>query len=334
MSRSICWQLFRYLDSELAAVEFQRRCRCSSTMEIPKASFVQHSWSQGRQSQLEATPMDRSTMMQSFRRLVARTRQTPWDVFVAFQSNLSWRQSWSNQLKKATRWDEGDNVYLSNLIRLLSDQSLPSAWIPRVDGLVLKDNPQKLVLVGRWVAHLPIQWSSRDSLYAQVLPKFHSWRVSPSFILVLFILTTCLTLAVFRELRRRGDPFQVHYNDVRYIHAIHLTIFCCSLSSLNVTCVSFAMIWFYLQLNVYSCYHSTDDEFRGYINEIYFPNASSSDIALVEALYPADPTKGSPFNTGNNNTLTPQYKRISAFQGDVVCETVFACILLLMSSGL
>ena len=35
-------------------------------------------------------------------------------------------------------------------------------------------------------------------------------------------------------------------------------------------------------------------------------------------LYPADPAAGSPFNTGDANALTPQYKRIAALQGDYV----------------
>lgn len=58
----------------------------------------------------------------------------------------------------------------------------------------------------------------------------------------------------------------------------------------------------------------------------YFPNTSSSDIALVEVLYPSDPTKETPFDTGNNNTLIPQYESLSAFQGNAVRENSFACI--------
>ena len=34
------------------------------------------------------------------------------------------------------------------------------------------------------------------------------------------------------------------------------------------------------------------------------------------ALYPQDPTQGSPFDTGMANAITPQFKRIAAFEGD------------------
>jgi hypothetical protein len=37
-------------------------------------------------------------------------------------------------------------------------------------------------------------------------------------------------------------------------------------------------------------------------------------------LYPSDVTQGSPFDTGLDNAFTPQFKRISAFQGDVVFQ--------------
>jgi len=37
-------------------------------------------------------------------------------------------------------------------------------------------------------------------------------------------------------------------------------------------------------------------------------------------LYPADITKGSPFDTRLLNALTPQFKRIAAFQGDGVFQ--------------
>ncbi|KAJ7074807.1 Alpha/Beta hydrolase protein [Mycena amicta] len=43
-------------------------------------------------------------------------------------------------------------------------------------------------------------------------------------------------------------------------------------------------------------------------------------IAKVAELYPEDPSLGSPFNTGTANALTPQFKRISAFQGDYIFQ--------------
>ena len=36
--------------------------------------------------------------------------------------------------------------------------------------------------------------------------------------------------------------------------------------------------------------------------------------------YPDDVTKGSPFGTGTKYAITPQYKRLAAFQGDAVFQ--------------
>lgn len=127
---------------------------------------------------VESCTMNTSTMILSLSKLVLRTRQTPWSVFVPFQSNLSRLQSWNNHRNQVTRWDEDDTLHLFPYNSgIIIDQSLPSAWLPRADGLVLKDNPQRLVLLNRWGARLCSQLSSRDSLYAEVSPKFHSWRV-------------------------------------------------------------------------------------------------------------------------------------------------------------
>jgi acetylcholinesterase len=40
----------------------------------------------------------------------------------------------------------------------------------------------------------------------------------------------------------------------------------------------------------------------------------------VLVLYPQDPTQGSPFDTGTQNVLTPEFKRIAAFISDVVFQ--------------
>ncbi|CCL98520.1 uncharacterized protein FIBRA_00519 [Fibroporia radiculosa] len=61
---------------------------------------------------------------------------------------------------------------------------------------------------------------------------------------------------------------------------------------------------------------TTDDEFLTYIQENYIIGASDADISLVGEAYPSDPSDGSPFDTGDLNDLTPQFKRIAAFQGD------------------
>lgn len=66
------------------------------------------------------------------------------------------------------------------------------------------------------------------------------------------------------------------------------------------------------------CFLSSNEAFRAYINSNYLPNATSKELDTVLIDYPQDPTQGSPFDTGNQNALTPQYKRLAAFQGDLV----------------
>lgn len=41
---------------------------------------------------------------------------------------------------------------------------------------------------------------------------------------------------------------------------------------------------------------------------------------LFDKLYTSDITKGSPFDTGYMNALTPQFKRMAAIQGDLVFQ--------------
>lgn len=50
----------------------------------------------------------------------------------------------------------------------------------------------------------------------------------------------------------------------------------------------------------------------------YFPHASNETIARILELYPADPAAGSPFGTGGQFAFNPVYKRLSAFQGDLI----------------
>ncbi|KAN0088580.1 alpha/beta-hydrolase [Tylopilus felleus] len=53
---------------------------------------------------------------------------------------------------------------------------------------------------------------------------------------------------------------------------------------------------------------TTDAELAEYFKTYYLPNASNETIEQVMKNYPSDPTKGSPFDTGHFNTLTPQFK--------------------------
>ncbi|KAI0364152.1 carotenoid ester lipase precursor [Pilatotrama ljubarskyi] len=59
-----------------------------------------------------------------------------------------------------------------------------------------------------------------------------------------------------------------------------------------------------------------DHEFFDYVSSNFFPSAPRADLAALLGLYPANPAKGSPFGTGDAFAYSPQYKRISAFQGD------------------
>jgi len=61
---------------------------------------------------------------------------------------------------------------------------------------------------------------------------------------------------------------------------------------------------------------TTNEGLFQYITEFFFQNANPSDINALLAQYPSDPAAGSPFDTGDNNTINAQFKRVSAFVGD------------------
>ncbi|PPR05606.1 hypothetical protein CVT26_009127 [Gymnopilus dilepis] len=65
---------------------------------------------------------------------------------------------------------------------------------------------------------------------------------------------------------------------------------------------------------------TTDDQFEQYVSTYFVPNASPTELAPLWTYYPSDPSAGSPFNTSKLNQLSPQYKRIAAFQGDAVLQ--------------
>jgi acetylcholinesterase len=71
---------------------------------------------------------------------------------------------------------------------------------------------------------------------------------------------------------------------------------------------------------IFRILHSTDSQLKQYIQSIWLPNVSDGDLDTLLKLYPADITQGSPFDTGAANALTPQFKRIAAFQGDAVFQ--------------
>ncbi|KIM54010.1 hypothetical protein SCLCIDRAFT_137679 [Scleroderma citrinum Foug A] len=79
---------------------------------------------------------------------------------------------------------------------------------------------------------------------------------------------------------------------------------------------------------------TTSDQFLEYVQTNFLVGLSESDINLVGKLYPDDPTQGSPFGIGMNDTLTyvPEYKRISAFLGDLYFQAPRRHALSIMST--
>jgi acetylcholinesterase len=78
---------------------------------------------------------------------------------------------------------------------------------------------------------------------------------------------------------------------------------------------------------------TTDDEVAAYLQQYFVAqsnfnasavtgNATSAQdlVAQILEAYPADPTQGSPFDTGSENAITAQYKRIAAILGDIVFQ--------------
>jgi acetylcholinesterase len=62
----------------------------------------------------------------------------------------------------------------------------------------------------------------------------------------------------------------------------------------------------------------TDSQLETYIRTFVFPNITDIEYQAIAQAYPSDVTQGSPFDTGHLNALTPQFKRIAAFDGDLI----------------
>ncbi|KIM54027.1 hypothetical protein SCLCIDRAFT_31424 [Scleroderma citrinum Foug A] len=77
---------------------------------------------------------------------------------------------------------------------------------------------------------------------------------------------------------------------------------------------------------------TTSNQFMEYIQTIFLVGLNESDINLVRKLYPDDPTQGSPFCVGMKDAITPEYKRISAFQGDLYFQAPRRHALSIMST--
>ncbi|KAH9926258.1 alpha/beta-hydrolase [Epithele typhae] len=67
---------------------------------------------------------------------------------------------------------------------------------------------------------------------------------------------------------------------------------------------------------------SNDTEFAETIRVAYYANISDAQMARLLALYPNDPALGAPYRTGDQNVLTPMYKRLASLAGDVGVDAV------------
>ncbi|GAA6021863.1 hypothetical protein JCM10207_004522 [Rhodosporidiobolus poonsookiae] len=65
---------------------------------------------------------------------------------------------------------------------------------------------------------------------------------------------------------------------------------------------------------------TTEAQLKDWLQEIWFPRATSEQIDGLLDLYPADITQGSPYDTGLLYAVTPQFKRINAIIGDLVFQ--------------
>ncbi len=64
----------------------------------------------------------------------------------------------------------------------------------------------------------------------------------------------------------------------------------------------------------------TEADLRTYISEFILPNIKDAELDKLLVLYPQDPTQGSPYDTGDQNAFTPQFKRIASILGDCVFQ--------------
>ncbi|KZV76829.1 carotenoid ester lipase precursor [Peniophora sp. CONT] len=61
---------------------------------------------------------------------------------------------------------------------------------------------------------------------------------------------------------------------------------------------------------------TTDVQVAAYLSTALFPNNQTAVSTLLE-LYPSDPAAGAPFDTGSDNAVTPEWKRLAALSGDL-----------------
>jgi acetylcholinesterase len=77
---------------------------------------------------------------------------------------------------------------------------------------------------------------------------------------------------------------------------------------------------------------TTDAEFKRYFQEVFFTNATQEQVDQLCDMYSEDLAEGSPFDTGDANALTPQYKRLAALTGDCTFQSCRRDLLNLFAS--
>ena len=79
---------------------------------------------------------------------------------------------------------------------------------------------------------------------------------------------------------------------------------------------NFLLLFLHVDLAV----HRSEDQFRDYVHDFFFPRTPKALLTPIFDLYPNDPAQGSPVGTGDENQLAPMYKRMAAFQGDAIFQ--------------
>ncbi|KAF4610949.1 hypothetical protein D9613_006564 [Agrocybe pediades] len=65
---------------------------------------------------------------------------------------------------------------------------------------------------------------------------------------------------------------------------------------------------------------TADEHFEEWVRKFWFPNATPEELEPLWKAYPSTHSEGSPFDTGNESVLYPQFKRVAAFQGDALFQ--------------
>ncbi|KAG8903813.1 hypothetical protein FRB99_002704 [Tulasnella sp. 403] len=77
----------------------------------------------------------------------------------------------------------------------------------------------------------------------------------------------------------------------------------------------------------------TDEEFKAYVSTYFLQEATEEERQRVFSDYPDDPRAGSPFGTGTENAVTPQFKRVAALLGDLAFQATRRFLLDFASTG-